>query len=264
MGPPQARDRRVLTLYDDIGAGYTATRREDPRIAAVVARALGPARTLVNVGAGTGAYEPADREVVAVEPSATMLAQRPDGAARAVQASAEDLPFEDDSFDAAMAVLSDQHWTDRDRGLAELRRVARGPVVVVNFDPAQAGRFWLTSEYLHGFLDLIPPRVREPGAWEAGLAEVLGPVELLPIPVPHDCRDGFYHAFWRRPAAYLDARVREGISVFARVPREQVGEAMHRLRADLRSGAWAQRHGDLLALDALDLGLRAVVAVAPA
>ena len=214
----------------------------------------------MNVGAGAGAYEPGDREVIAVEPSQTMLAQRAGGAAQAIQASAEALPLEDSSVDAAMTVLSDQHWADRAQALRELRRVARGPVVVVNFDPARAEDFWLTREYLRGFLDLVPEHLRPPGAWAAELEAALGPLELHPVPVPHDCRDGFYHAFWRRPAAYLDARVRSAISVFSRVPAPEVDAAVRRLRDDLRGGAWAERHADLLELQELDLGLRVVVA----
>jgi SAM-dependent methyltransferase len=260
VGPPQARGRRVLIEYDDIGVGYTATRRTDPRIAAAVLDALGDARTIVNVGAGTGSYEPAGREVIAIEPSATMLEQRPAGAAGAIQASAEALPLEDASVDAAMAVLSDHHWRDRRAGLAELRRVARGPVVLVNFDPGLADRFWLTAEYLPSFTELIPPPYRAAGAWERELTELLGPVEARVVPVPADCRDGFYHAFWRRPAAYLDARVRAAISVFARLPARDVDAAVRRLRDDLRSGAWESRHADLRKLHEVDLGLRVVVA----
>src|SRR5919198_6304706 len=160
-------------LYDRIGRGYTDTRRTDPRLAARIWEALGDARTVVNVGAGSGSYEPADREVVAVEPSAAMIAQRPAGAAPVVRASAEELPFPDRSFDAALAVHSDHHWRDRLRGLRELRRVARRRVVLFNVDPAEVGRFWLTSEYLPGSLCLFPERYREPGVWVKELAREL-------------------------------------------------------------------------------------------
>ena len=200
--------------YDSIGQGYTETRRPDPRIAALIWRALGDARDVLNVGAGAGAYEPEDREVVAVEPSAVMIAQRPPRAAKVVQAAAEELPFDDGSFDAVMAVLSDHHWRDRLRGFAELRRVARRRVVLVNFDPAQSGLFWLTTEYLPSFVDLIPELYRTAGVWESELRQAFGDLTLVPVPIPHDCFDGFYGAFWRRPVAYLNARVRCGISVF--------------------------------------------------
>ncbi len=246
--------------YDRIGRTYTATRQTDPRLAAAVWRALGDARTVLNVGAGAGSYEPPDRAVTAVEPSAVMIAQRPPGAAPVVTASAEALPFPDRSFDAAMAVLSDHHWRDRPRGLAELRRVARRRVVLFNADPAQADRFWLTREYLSGFLRLIPARLRVPGAWERELSGALGPVTISTVPIPHDCADGFYGSFWRRPEAYLDPRVRDGISVFAQIPREELAAGLDALRSDLRSGAWHDRHGDLVDREELDLGHCIVVA----
>jgi SAM-dependent methyltransferase len=247
-------------LYDAIGGDYTATRQTDPRLARAIREALGDARSVLNVGAGAGAYEPLDREVLAVEPSEVMIAQREQGAAPVVQASAESLPLEDDSFDAAMAVLSDHHWSDRRRALRELRRVARRRVVLFNADPAQAEQFWLTRDYLPGFLRLIPDRYRKPGAWAEELSAELGPVQLRTVPIPHDCQDGFYGAFWRRPAAYLDRRVRDGISVFARLPQVEVDEALVRLRRDLASGAWQRRHESLTQLDELDLGYRVVVA----
>lgn len=153
-------------LYDTIGGGYVSRRQPDPTIAAAIHAALGDARSVLNVGAGTGSYEPVDRDVVAVEPSAVMIDQRPADAAPAIQASADLLPFADDSFDAAMAIFSDHHWPDRDAGLRELRRVARRRVVVVNADPGDAERFWLTTDYLPGFLRLIPARHRTPGAWK--------------------------------------------------------------------------------------------------
>lgn len=237
-----------------------ATRRTDPRLADFIWEALGDARTVLNVGAGAGAYEPPDREVMAVEPSEVMIAQRPKGAAPAIRAQAQELPFADRSFDAVMAVLSDHHWSDRGRGLRELCRVARGPVVLFNADPSQADRFWLTAEYLPAFLDLIPPRYRLAGAWEAELAELLGPVELTATPLPHDCQDGFYAAFWRRPAAYLDPAVRGGISVFSAVRREQVEHAVRTLERDLRSGRWEDRHAEVLGLDRLHLGYYVVKA----
>lgn len=246
--------------YNSIGQGYTATRRPDPRIAAVIWRALGDARNVLNVGAGAGAYEPEDRDVVAVEPSAVMIAQRPPRAAKVVQAEAEDLPFDDGSFDAVMAVLSDHHWRDRPRGFAELRRVARRRVVLFNFDPAESRLFWLTTEYLPSFVELIPERYRTPGVWESELREAFGDLTLIPVPIPHDCLDGFYGAFWRRPAAYLDATVRSGISVFARLAADDLARGIERLGADLPSGRWRANHPDLLDLRALHLGYYVAVA----
>jgi Methyltransferase domain len=246
-------------LYDELGLTYTATRRTDPRIAAVIRSALGDARTVVNVGAGSGSYEPSDLEVTAVEPSSVMIAQRPAGAAPVVQAQSEELPFDDGSFDAAMTVMSDHHWCNRLKGLGELRRVARRRVVLCNANPALFDRFWLTAEYLPEFLDSVPQRYREPGGWERELRAVFGELELIPLPIPHDCVDGFYGAFWRRPAAYLDEQVRRGISVFSRVAPDALDWAVTTLREDLASGAWERRHADLLDRTELDLGYYVVV-----
>ena len=244
----------MSALYDRIGTTYTATRREDPRIAHAIHDALGEARTVLNVGAGSGSYEPHDREVTAVEPSAVMIAQRPPGAAPAVQAHAEALPFPDSSFDAAMAILSDHHWDDRAVGLRELRRVARRQVVLFTWDPRFADAFWLTRDYMPASKRLVPGMAIE------DIARCLGGARSVPVPVPWDCRDGFYHAFWRRPEAYLDERVRAGISVFARLDDDQKAGALARLEGDLRTGAWKTRNADLLQLDELDLGYRLVVA----
>jgi SAM-dependent methyltransferase len=230
-------------------------RQEDPRLAARIRAALGDARSVVNVGAGAGSYEPADIDVVAVEPSAVMRAQRRPGAAPVVDASAEELPFEDDSFDAAMAILSDHHWSDHDRGLAELRRVARRRVVLFNAQPHSVADSWLVRDYLHGFMGLVPD-----GYSLEQTLERLGGGRIEPVPIPHDCRDGFMHAYWRRPHAYLDPRIRAAISVFGVLPRAEVDEMVERLRADLDSGEWERRNGALLGLDELDLGYRLLVA----
>jgi SAM-dependent methyltransferase len=240
-----------MALYDRYGRTYTATRRTEPRIAARIDAALGDARTVVNVGAGTGSYEPAGREVTAVEPSAVMRAQRPPGAPEAIDADAAALPFADASFDAAMAVLSDHHWSDRAGGLRELARVARR-TVVLTFDPALSDRYWAIKEYLPQFTNL-------PGMPIEEVAAHLGGAHIETVPVPHDCVDGFFLAFWRRPEALLDPLVREGISIFHRLGDGVTAAAVARLRDDLRSGAWHTRHADLLDLEELDLGLRLVV-----
>jgi SAM-dependent methyltransferase len=245
-----------MQLYDTIGATYTVTRRTDPRIAAAIGTALGDARTVLNVGAGTGSYEPADRTVVAVEPSALMRSQRPAGAAPCVAASAESLPFDDRSFDAAMAVSTVHHWTDPVAGLRELRRVARR-VVVLTHDSSHTGwlhRFWLTRDYLPEAAALVAGR--------PALAEQAAAIDasVVPVPVPWDCVDGLFEAYWRRPAAYLDDRVRRGVSVWARVGPAVERRVVRDLRADLASGRWAGRNRDLLALEEADLGLRLLVA----
>ena len=237
--------------YDVIGRSYSRTRGTDPRIAAVIWEALGDARTVVNVGAGTGNYEPRDRDVVAVEPSAVMLAQRPPDAARAVQAAAEALPFEDGSFDAAMAVLTLHHWTDWRRGIEEMRRVARR-LVVFSWDPSFASRLWVSAEY---FPELIEEDVRSFPSL-ADQAAAVRAMRVAAVPIPHDCRDGFYGAHWRRPHAYLDREVRAGISIMAKRAPEELAPGLERLRRDLESGAWAERHADLVSRDELDLGYR--------
>lgn len=247
-------------LYDSIGGTYASARATDPRIAAAVWAALGDARTVLNVGAGTGHYEPTDREVTALEPSEVMIDQRPPGAAPVVRGRAEELPFEDGSFDAVMAVLSDHHWSDRRRGLAELRRVARHRIVVFNANPEEAGLFWLTTEYLPEFLALIPAEYRVSGTWESMFRELLGQVDFAAVPVPHDCTDGFYGAYWRRPEAYLDPRIRAGTSVFTQVSSGAVDRAVAALGADLETGRWHERHRELLTMDELHLGYYVITA----
>ncbi len=244
-------------LYDTIGATYTVTRRTEPRIAARVWAALGDARTVLNVGAGTGSYEPPDRDVIAVEPSALMRAQRPEGAAPCVAATAESLPFEDQSFDAAMAFSTVHHWQDPIAGLREMRRVARR-VVVFTFDSNDTGwrrRFWLTRDYLPEATALRACRVL---ASLTELARAIG-ARMEPVLIPWDCADGFFEAYWRRPEAYLEDHVRRGISVWARVGPDAEQRAVRSLRDDLASGRWAERNRDLVDLDAAELGARLLV-----
>jgi SAM-dependent methyltransferase len=242
----------VAEIYDLIGAGYTRTRTPDARIAARILDALGRSETVVNVGAGAGAYEPAGRRVVAVEPSRTMIDQRADGSAPVVQGSATRLPFRDAAFSAALAVLTVHHWPDRERGLSELARVARDGVVLLTWDPESDG-FWLVRDYLPDVLRIdrqIFPSTSE-------LRAALGPIEITPVPIAHDCTDGFLGAYWRRPHAYLDERARSAISTFAKVERLDAG--LGRLRADLGDGTWDRRYGALAARAELDVGYRLVV-----
>jgi ubiquinone/menaquinone biosynthesis C-methylase UbiE len=243
-------------LYDTIGATYTVTRRTEPRIAAQVWAALGDARTVLNVGAGTGSYEPSDRDVTAVEPSAVMRAQRPADAARCVAATAERLPFEDQSFDAAMAFATIHHWPDPIAGLREMRRVARR-VVVFTHETTDTGwhrRFWLTRDYLPEVAELVAGR---PSLTE--LARSIG-ARTEPVLIPWDCADGFFEAYWRRPEAYLDENVRRGISVWTGIGPDAEQRAVRSLRDDLASGRWAERNRDLLDLRAAELGLRLLIA----
>lgn len=207
----------------------------------------------MNVGAGAGSYEPADRAVAAVEPSAEMVRQRAPDAAPVVRASAERLPFADGTFDAALAVLTIHHWPDWRAGLAEMRRVARGRVVILTWDPEHPG-FWLVQDYFPEIMEVdqtIFPRLTQ-------IEEVLGALEVRPVPVPADCADGFLGAYWRRPEAYLDAGPRGAISAFAKLQDPRAG--LDRLRADLADGTWARRNEGLLGLAELDIGYQLVVA----
>jgi SAM-dependent methyltransferase len=240
-------------LYDTIGVTYTMTRSTDPRIAAQIWAALGDARTVLNVGAGTGSYEPTDRRVVAVEPSAVMRAQRPRNAAPCVDAVAENLPFADDAFDAAMAIATVHHWRDPIAGLGEMRRVARR-VVVFTFDFSGLNAFWLIRDYLPEFAATL--------AGYPSLAEQVRAIggRIEPVLIPWDCADGFFEAYWRRPEAYLDADVRRGISVWTKLGGDVEQRVVRRLRADLSSGRWVQRNGDLLELDVADVGIRLLIA----
>lgn len=236
-------------VYDDgLADGYALRRRPDPRIASAILAALGDARSVINVGAGAGSYEPKDRAVQAAEPSEQMIRQRPLGAAPCIQSSAESLPFEANSFDAAMAVLTIHHWSDWRAGLREMRRVARRRVVLLTFD-TEASRFWLTQDYFLALMELdrrIMPTPPE-------LASELGPFVSTPVPAPHDGVDGFLGAYWRRPEMYLDPAVRKSMSSFSKIDAEQ---GLKRLADDLASGAWRERCAHLLDLDKLDVGYR--------
>jgi DNA-binding transcriptional MerR regulator len=242
-------------LYNAIGGAYPATRRTEPRIAAQVWDALGDARTVLNVGAGTGSYEPPGRDVTAVEPSAVMRALRPEGSAPCVAAAAESLPFADQSFDAAMAFSTVPHWQDPVAGLREMRRVARR-VVVFTYDASEFAwrrRFWLTRDYLPEAGGLAD------ADWLPRLANAIGG-RAEPVLIPWDCADGFLEAYWRRPEAYLKEQVRRACSVWTRVGPKAEQRAVRCLREDLDSGRWAERNRELAGLDAAELGLRLLVA----
>lgn len=242
----------MAEIYDSIGRGYSAQRRPDPRIAAQLRSAIGESRSLVNVGASAGSYEPDDVPVVAVEPSRAMIAQRR-RRDWIVQARAEELPFRDAAFDCAMAVLTVHHWRDVAAGLAECGRATRRRIVLLTWDPEAPG-FWLVDDYVPELLAhdrrVFPPMSAFANAW--------GKIEVIPVPVPADCCDGFLGAYWRRPRAYLDPAVRGAMSSFARVP--DIQERMRQLRVDLDSGSWERRNRRLLDSDELDLGYRLVVA----
>ncbi|MDQ2848727.1 MAG: class I SAM-dependent methyltransferase [Actinomycetota bacterium] len=240
--------------YDRIGVHYARGRRPDPRWQAAVHAALGTSRSVLNVGAGTGSYEPADRYVVAVEPSRTMIAQRPAGGTPVLQAAAENLPLADGCFDVAMALVTLHHWRDWAAGLREMQRVARR-VIVLHFDPESFhSRFWLVRDYLPeiGELELKIPSVQQ-------VAAALGRnVEVQTLPVPWDCIDGFLAAFWRRPHAYQNPDVRQAMSGLQLLDPQVLTRGMNQLRIDLDDGTWERKNNHLLKLDALDLGWRLI------
>lgn len=247
-----------MARYDTIGRGYSRTRREDPRLRAQLHAALADARTVVNVGAGAGSYEPRDRHVIAIEPSDVMVAQRAHDLAPAIRASAGSIPLRDRSVDAAMAVLSVHHWDgEREQGVRELRRVARGAVVILTYDPEVSGAMWLMKDYLPevAALDLrIFPRLEQLAEWLGGTGRI------DEIPIPRDTPDWMLGSFWAHPERVLDADARAATSGFARMPPEVVERVVTAVARDLASGLWDERHGHLRSLEALDVGLRLVVA----
>ncbi|OFX05938.1 MAG: MerR family transcriptional regulator [Alphaproteobacteria bacterium RIFCSPHIGHO2_12_FULL_63_12] len=237
-------------LYDTIGLNYADLRRPDPHIASQIEAVLGCAKTVLNIGAGSGSYEPANKQVTAVEPSAEMIAQRPPSTTVSIQAYAEDLPFEDNAFDASMAVLTIHHWSDQTKGVMEMRRVTKGKMIFLTYDPGFRG-FWL-ADYFPALVSLDEgqmPAMAQFQRW-------LGSVNIATVPIPHNCTDGFLAAYWRRPAAYLDKRVRAAMSSFWKIG--DISAGIERLKSDLETGVWERRYADIINLDQLDCGYRLV------
>ena len=247
-----------MARYDTIGHGYSQTRREDPRFRALIHAALGNARTVVNVGAGTGAYEPTDRHVIAIDPSDVMAAQRSRDLAPAIRASAGSIPLRDRSVDAAMAILSVHHWDEeREQGVRELRRVARDAVVILTYDATVSGAMWLMADYLPevAAMDVkIFPSPQQLAEWLGGS------VRINTVPIPRDTSDWMLGSFWAHPERVLDANARAATSGFARMPTNVVDRVVAEVTRDLASGLWGERYGHLRKLEALDVGLRLIVA----
>lgn len=238
-------------VYDRIGVGYARQRRPEPTWQFQLEAALGSASTVVNVGAGTGSYEPRGRQVLAVEPSALMIRQQPRGSADAVQALAEQLPFADRQFDVAMATVTLHHWTDWAAGVREMLRVAER-AVIVHFDPTLHSEFWLVRDYLPELTDVWfgVPSVNE-------VAAAMGPgATAQDLLVPWDCIDGFLPAYWRRPEAYLDAVVQQSMSGLQLLDPRVLTSGLRRLASDVNDGTWRRDHAALLQADALDVGWR--------
>jgi SAM-dependent methyltransferase len=242
--------------YDRIGLSYSEVRRADPRFEAAIWRALGGAKSVLNIGAGAGSYEPRDREVIAIEPSPVMIAQRPADAAPAIQGVAESLPLKDNSVDATMGVFTMQHWDDVDRGLAEVLRVTRERIVLLTLDLDVTAEMWLCRDYLPEIVE----HDRKTFPSITHLQGVLPGPRVEVVPVPADCTDGFCIALWSRPEAHLDPGVRVASSIWHLLSPPVVDSGLNRLRQDLESGEWDRRHGQLRARTALDVGLRLVTA----
>lgn len=247
--------------YEAIGRSYAGTRREDPRIARRIHEALGDARSVVNVGAGAGSYEPDDRHVIAVEPSDVMAAQRPPERVPAIRAAADALPLRDRSVDAAMAILTLHHWDSaQERGVRELRRVARDRVVILTYDALVSARMWLMADYLPEVARLDQQIFPAPETLAGWLG---GDVEVEALPLPHDTTDWMLGSFWAHPERVLDEQARANTSGFARMPQDVVDRVVTALRSDLEDGSWDERHGQLRTLEEYDVGLRLVTATMP-
>ncbi len=240
--------------YDELGVNYSDFRRAEPRIEARIWAALSDARSVVNVGAGTGSYEPLDREVIAVEPSPVMIAQRPKGAAPALQGVAEALPLEDRSVDAAMGVFTIHHWDDLNAGLTEMRRVARKRIVLATIDAEVNARAWTLTEYFPEAMALEEEAMPSIASLESHLPGAT----IEPVPIPSRCRDEFTSALWDRPELFLEPATLRASSLWHRLDPEVIERGQKRLRADLESGRWDEKHGHLRSLPELDVGLRLV------
>jgi ubiquinone/menaquinone biosynthesis C-methylase UbiE len=240
--------------YDHIGLSYAEHRRADPRIAARIRAALGDARSVVNVGAGSGSYEPGDCETIAVEPSPVMIAQRPTDAAPAVGGVAEALPLEDKSVDAALGVLTIHHWDDLGAGIAEMRRVTRRRIVLFTIDAEKNSEIWTLSEYFPAAARA--EREKMPSMEE--LEALLPGATIEVVPAPSRCRDEFTSALWDRPELFLDPGVLLASSLWHSLPPAEIKRGQERLRSDLESGRWDEKYGHLRTLPELDIGLRIV------
>ncbi len=239
--------------YDKIGSGYASRRRADPRLGTMIREAIGSASSVLNIGAGAGSYEPSDCQVVALEPSDVMLNQHPGH--RRVRGVAEYLPFRDEAFDVAMAILTVHHWSDLSAGLVEMRRVS-GRQVVFTWDPDHARKLWITTDYIPAIDELESSRF----ATLKRIVDALDAHTVVPFEIPHDFIDGFQGAFWRRPEMFLDPEVRAASSTFASLPPELVEPGIEQLRHDLQTGKWHATYAELLGQDSADLGHRIVIA----
>jgi SAM-dependent methyltransferase len=242
--------------YDKLGQKYSGYRQTDPRIAEYVHRALGSAKTILNVGAGAGSYEPTDRYVVAVEPSAVMRSQRnANNKVPAIHAKADNLPFDDNSFDASMAMVTVHHWPDMDKGLKELRRVTKGPVIIMTFDPDELDNFW-NANYFPELIEVEKARYPTIDFIKKSLG---GTCEVIPVPIPLDCVDGFQEAFYGRPEAFLEKEVRRSQSAWGFLKEGVEEKLVNALKADLESGEWDKKYGHFRTTPTFTCALRLII-----
>ncbi len=241
--------------YEQLGIDYSAIRRPEPRFGALIRSAFDTSKSLLNVGAGAGSYEPDDMDVVAVEPSASMRAQRPSNLVRAIDATAENLPFEDNSFDASLASITVHQWSNLEAGLREMRRVTKGPVVFFTFEPLSLQKYWL-SDYAPEMMSYESGRMPGFDLIESYLG---GSIEIVPVPIPSDCVDGFAEAFYGRPEAFLDERVRRAQSAWGFVSRDVEVASVELLRTELENGSWDLKHGELRARSEYAGSLRLII-----
>ena len=234
-------------IYDEIGIHYSASRQTDDRIAAEIHSKLSGAGRILNIGAGSGSYEPEGVDLIAVEPSSEMIAQRSTSAHPVVQASAESLPFEENAFSHVMTVLSMHHWKDRVQAYSEINRVATEKFVALTWDP-DAKPFWLTRDYFPDIMEVD----RKIFARKDEFNEYFDNVEITPLLIPEDCKDGFLAAFWKRPQAYLRENIRQSMSSFAKMANTSTG--LQQLERDLKNGTWKVKNKDILDRDTLDAG----------
>ena len=226
--------------YEHGGQKYSGQRKTDPRIAEYVHRALGNAKTVLNVGAGAGSYEPEDRYVIALEPSASMRSQRMNnGRTPAVIGFADTIPFDDNAFDASMALVTVHHWPDLDKGLKEMRRVTKDAVVIMTFDPDALNEFW----NVHYFPELIEVERQRYPSVDSLIKSLGGNCEVQKIPVPFDCTDGFQEAYYGRPEAFLEKDVRMSQSAWGFLPAGLEEQYVQALANDLASGEWDRKYG---------------------
>lgn len=244
--------------YDQLGKKYSSHRQTDERIAQYVYTELADAKTILNVGSGAGSYEPPDKYVIAVEPSVAMRQQRLDNKrVPAINAKADNLPFDDHSFDASMAIVTVHHWPDLDKGLKEIRRVTKHQVVIMTFDPGQLDSFW-NAEYFPEVIEVEKARYPTIAAIKDSLG---GQCKVISIPIPLDCKDGFQEAFYGRPEAFLDKEIRLSQSAWGFIPDEVQEEMVRRLKTDLENGNWDKKYGHLRTQKTFTCALKLIVSI---